>query len=116
MPAFESSDSNGFQTLNQLFLAVIDRRPRPDAFLVKSGGAYGGVSSDAAFDQAATLASALDRLGIERGDRVAILSENRLEWALTDYALLGLGAVVVPVYPTLLEPEIEYILRDSAAK
>jgi long-chain acyl-CoA synthetase len=116
MPAFESPDSNSFQTLNQLFLAAVDRRPRPEAFLVKSGGAYEGVSSGAAFDQAVTLASALDRFGIERSDRVAILSENRLEWALTDYALLGLGAIVVPVYPTLLEPEIEYILRDSASK
>ena len=53
---------------------------------------------------------------VERGDRVAILSENRVEWALTDYALLGLGAIPVPIYTTLLEPDIEYILRDSGAK
>ena len=47
---------------------------------------------------------------------MAILSENRVEWALTDYALLGLGAIPVPIYTTLLEPDIEYILRDSGAK
>lgn len=108
--------SAGFETLSQLFLTAVRLRPRPDAFLIKSGGAYQGVSSDQALGQVAGLARAFDRQGIARGDRVAILSENRLEWALTDYALLGLGAVVVPVYPTLLEPDIEYILHDSGAK
>ncbi len=116
MPASELPDSTGFETLIQLFLTAIDRHPRPDAFLVKTGGAYHGVSSSEALEQAAALAFAFDRFGIAPGDRVAILSENRLEWALTDYALLGLGATVVPIYPTLLEPEIEYMLRDSVAK
>ena len=116
MPPSNAADSSEFETLSQLFLIAIDRRPRADAFLVKSGGAYHGVSSGEALEKAAALASAFDRFGIARGDRVAILSENRLEWALTDYALLGLGAVSVPIYPTLLEPEIDYVLRDSAAK
>jgi long-chain acyl-CoA synthetase len=47
---------------------------------------------------------------------VALLSENRVEWALTDYALLGLGAITVPIYTTLLEPDVEFILRDSGCK
>jgi long-chain acyl-CoA synthetase len=64
----------------------------------------------------AALASVLSQMHVERGDRVAILSENRVEWALTDYALMGLGAIPVPIYTTLLEPDIEYILRDSGAK
>jgi long-chain acyl-CoA synthetase len=51
-----------------------------------------------------------------RGDRLALLAENRLEWTLTDYATLGLGAIDVPIYPTLLEPDIEFILRDSGSK
>ncbi len=62
------------------------------------------------------LARELHRVGIERGDRVAILAENRVEWALTDHALLGLGAVIVPIYPTLLGPDVEWILEDSEAK
>lgn len=116
MPTSEPAQSSEFRTLTQLFLTAIDRHQKPDAFLVKSGGSYRGVSSAEALAQAASLAASFERLGIAPGDRVAILSENRLEWALTDYALLGLGAIPVPIYPTLLEPEVEYILRDSAAK
>lgn len=116
MPTSESPPPSEFRTLTQLFLNAIDAHHKPDAFLVKSGGSYHGVSSDEALSEAATLAAAFERFGIAPGDRVGILSENRLEWALTDYALLGLGAIPVPVYPTLLEPEVEYILRDSAAK
>src|SRR5207247_5972535 len=43
-------------------------------------------------------------------------AENRLGWALSAYALLGLGAIVVPIYPTLLEPDIEFILRNCEAR
>jgi long-chain acyl-CoA synthetase len=105
-----------FRTLNELFLKAIERHPKPDAFLFKSGGKYCGLSSKQALEATAGLAAALDRRGIRRGDRVAILSENRVEWALTDYAVLGLGAILVPIYPTLLEPDVEFILSDSGAK
>jgi long-chain acyl-CoA synthetase len=116
MPTSEPAQPSQFETLTQLFLTAIDRHHKPDAFLVKSGGSYQGISSAEALTKAATLTWAFERFGVAPGDRVAILSENRLEWALTDYALLGLGAISVPIYPTLLEPEVDYILRDSAAK
>jgi long-chain acyl-CoA synthetase len=54
-------------------------------------------------------------LGVRRGDRVAILSENRPEWAITDYACLAARAADVPIYPTLPARQAEYILRDSGA-
>ena len=108
--------SGDFNTLNELFLKAIEKHDKPDCFLFKSGGPYQGLSSREALRKAAGFAAALERLGVTRGDRVALLSENRVEWALTDYALLGLGAVTVPIYPTLLEPEIEFILRDSGCK
>ncbi len=54
--------------------------------------------------------------GIERGDRVAILSENRWEWAVTDFAVLAVGGVDVPLYPTLTGEQVGYMLRDSGAK
>lgn len=104
------------QTLNELFLNAVEKHDKPDCFLFKSAGRYQGLPSREALGKVAALAAALDRLGVRRGDRVAILSENRVEWALTDYALLGLGAISVPIYPTLLEPDIEYILRDSGSK
>lgn len=108
--------SDDFRTLAELFLHAVERQAKPDAFLSKSGGRYVGVSSRQALEKAAALALALDRFGIRKGDRVALMAENRVEWALTDYALLGLGAVGVPIYPTLLEPDIEFILRDSGSR
>jgi long-chain acyl-CoA synthetase len=105
-----------FTTLNELFLKAVANHSKPDCFLFKSEGRFQGLSSQQALRKVAALASVLEGLRVERGDRVAILSENRVEWALTDYALLGLGAIPVPIYTTLLEPDIEYILRDSGAK
>jgi len=109
-------DTNPMLTLNELFLQAVDKFDKPDAFMTKIAGRYQNVASREVLRRVATLAVSLRSWGIGHGDRVAILAENRLEWAVTDYALLGLGAVVVPLYPTLLEPEIEFILRDSAAK
>src|SRR5207247_11479561 len=54
-------------------------------------------------------------LGRQPGDRVAILAETRLEWALTDYACLCARATDVPIYPTLPANQVEYILRDAGA-
>ena len=108
--------SSEIKTLNELFLKAVATHAKPDCFLFKSEGRYQGVSSQEALRKVGALASVLGRLGIGRGDRVAILAENRVEWALTDYALLGLGAIPVPIFTTLLEPDIEFILRDSGAK
>ena len=57
----------------------------------------------------------LRELGIQPGDRVSILSENRPEWAIADYACLCARAADVPIYPTLPAKQVEYILRDSGA-
>jgi Long-chain acyl-CoA synthetases (AMP-forming) len=62
------------------------------------------------------MASGLAALGINKGDRVALLSENRPEWTITDLAALALGAVVVPIYPTLPPPQITYIVKNCGAK
>ncbi len=58
----------------------------------------------------------LRALGVERGDRVALLSENRPEWVIFDLAALAAGAVTVPVYPTLPASQVAHILADSGAK
>jgi long-chain acyl-CoA synthetase len=58
----------------------------------------------------------LRALGVERGDRVAMLSENRPEWAIADLAALAAGAVTVPIYPTLPPSQVLHILQDSGAK
>ncbi len=58
---------------------------------------------------------ALQKLGVRKGDRVAILSENRPEWSTADFAILLLGAITVPVYATLTPEQTAYTLRDSGA-
>ncbi len=105
-----------FRTLSELFLKAVERNSKPDCFLYKAKGRYQQLSSREALERVAAIAWDLERRGVHPGDRVAILSENRLEWALTDYAILGLGAITVPIYPTLLAPDIEFILGDSGSK
>ena len=58
----------------------------------------------------------LQQWGIQRGDRVALVSENRWEWPVVDFAMLAIGAVDVPLYQTLTPEQMGYILRDSGAK
>ncbi len=103
-------------TLVDLYRTAFAQHPRPDAFRSKRDGVWHDVSSADARAQIEQVAAALATLGVVRGDRVAILSETRLEWALADFAVLTLGAAVVPVYPTLTPDGTRYILADSAAR
>jgi long-chain acyl-CoA synthetase len=112
----DSKTANDFETLAELFLKSLERHPKPNTFLFKPAETYQGLSSNGVQRQVAALGSAFVRRGIEPGDSVALLAENRVEWALTDYAVLGIGAVLVPIYPTLLELDLEFILRDSGSK
>lgn len=103
-------------TLTKVFFGAVDRFHRPDAMRYKQGGQWRTLSHAEVEQRVTRLAAALAGLGIERGDRVALLSENRPEWAIADYAALGLGAADVPIYPTLPPNQIAYILNDCAAK
>ncbi|MGH9397020.1 MAG: AMP-dependent synthetase/ligase [Terriglobia bacterium] len=109
-------ETGNFETLNELFLRAAVKRAKPDAFLSKNQGRYQGLSSMAALRLAAALGLALEGFGVRPGDRVALLSENREEWALSDYAIMGIGAIDVPLYPTLPASEIEFIMRHSEAR
>ena len=104
-------------TIPQMFFSSVRERPREDMFAVKDAeGVYRSVSSQEAHRRVRAVRLGLESLGIGRGDRVALLSENRLEWALADLGTLSLGAVDVPIYPTLLPDAIRYILLDSRPK
>jgi long-chain acyl-CoA synthetase len=109
-------ESKSFKTINELFLQAMEDHQKPDAFLTKTEGRYRGVASREVLLKVAALAQAFGEMGVGPGDRVALLSENRLEWALTDYAILGLGAVTVPLYSTLLDDDVKFILSDSGSK
>ncbi len=62
------------------------------------------------------IARGLRSVGVERGDRIAIYAENSMQWGLLDWAALSIGAITVPIYPTLLEDQVGYLLQDSGAK
>ncbi len=68
------------------------------------------------WDRARATGLGLRSLGVEKGHMVSLLSENRLEWLYADMGTLGIGGVVIPVYPTLVAEEIEYILNNSGTK
>jgi long-chain acyl-CoA synthetase len=81
----------------------------------KRGGHWTPIGYREVAEQVQDFSLGLLELGVRRGDRVAILSENRPEWAITDYACLAARAADVPIYPTLPARQAEYILRDSGA-
>jgi long-chain acyl-CoA synthetase len=89
---------------------------KPDLLVSKVDGAWKPLSASDFGERTKGLALGLALLGVDRQDRVAILSENRPEWPMTDFATLSLGAMTVPIYTTYLAPQVEYILKDSLAK
>ena len=104
------------QTLNQLFVAACARHNKDDAILHKEGGEWKKLSSAAWLDAARDAAVGLSLRGVQQGDRVVLLSENRLEWFTIEAGLQILGAVTVPIYPTLTAQQAAYIIRDSGAR
>ncbi|HWL38898.1 MAG TPA: long-chain fatty acid--CoA ligase [Gemmatimonadaceae bacterium] len=102
-------------TLTQLFFDAVSKFNRPDALQVKIGGSYKPISHSEVVTRVRHAARGMTSLGAKRGDRVAILSENRPEWAIADFACLTAGFTDVPAYPTLPADQIAYILKDSGA-
>ena len=103
------------QTLNDIFLQV-SRSGRSRVMLVREALGWVPISAQEFYRNVAGVARALDSWGIGKGDRVAILSENRPEWTMTDFAALALGAVTVPVYATQTAEQTAFILNDSGAR
>ena len=103
------------QNLNDILLAVRNSR-RDRVMLQKRAAVWMPISSTEIYSSAVALARTLESWGIRKGDRVAILSENRSEWTITDFAVLSLGAVTVPIYATQTTEQTSYILNDSGAR
>ena len=106
----------GSGTVVDLFLEATGRFASRPAFRSRGETEWSDVSYGEVAEEVARLAAALRRTGLGLGDRAVILSENRVEWALADYACLSAGVVDVPVYPSLTAPQIRYILNDSGAR
>ena len=103
-------------TLCDLFYRSVDTYRKPEHLTYKQGGAWRGVSSDEYRRAVEEVSLGLRALGLERGDRAALLSENRPQWAFADMATLCAGAIDVPIYPTLTASQVLYILKDSEAR
>ncbi len=106
----------GEGTLVELFLDVVDRLPDSPALAHQEDGEWKSISYREVWTQVRAVGSALTDLGLERGDRAAILSENRPEWALTDYGCLCSGVVGVPIYATLTAEQVRYVLQNSGSR
>jgi long-chain acyl-CoA synthetase len=102
-------------TLNDILLAVCKNR-RDRVMLQKRALGWAPISSTEIYRGVVGVARALESWGIGKGDRVAILSENRPEWTITDFAVLSLGAVTVPVYSTQTAEQTAFLLNDSGAR
>ena len=103
-------------TLNERFIDVVERCGDQTAFMVKRDGQWQSFTFDWALDQTVRTTFGLMGLGYEPGTRAAILSENRPEWATTDFAIMAAGFVGVPLYTTLIGEQIAYILHDAGAR
>jgi long-chain acyl-CoA synthetase len=105
-----------FQSLGAMLRNSCERYSDRTAMLVPDGKQFQEISYDQLWRKVHEYASAVHSLGLEKGDRLAILSENCIEWALSDWACQTLGVIVVPIYPTLPADQAQYIVRDSGAK
>jgi long-chain acyl-CoA synthetase len=104
------------QTIPRLFLHLTDTFKKPALLQYKKDGTYISLTTDEVRAEAERIALGLRGLGVGAGDKVVLLAENGPWWTMTDYAVLSLGAITVPIYTSLVPEQIKYIINDSDAK
>ena len=105
-----------FKSIVHLLFNTIDQYGKKDALRYREGEKVASVSYEELGERVINLAHGMAALGIKEGDKIAILSNNRPEWPITDFASFALKAVVVPIYQTLPPNQIEYILNDAKVR
>ncbi|WP_339348497.1 AMP-dependent synthetase/ligase [uncultured Sphingomonas sp.] len=105
-----------FPNLVTMFFTRAEEKGDAPFLWSKHDGAWQPISWRAAADTVARLATALQAIGLERGDRVMLVSENRPEWCLADLAIMAAGCVTVPTYTTNTERDHAHIIENSGAK
>src|SRR5690554_380884 len=90
--------------------------PTEDSLAGKVDGKWVKYSTAQVIDLANQLSTGLLNLGIQPGDKIALISNNRPEWVITDLAILQIGAINVPIYPTITEKDYKFIFNDSEVK
>lgn len=101
----------------QDLVSNVEKFPNETCFLVKDqkAGVWGKLTWREVFVSVANVASRLSKLGIKKGDSVAIYSNTRAEWTIIDLAILSIGAVTVPIYQNLNKDHVNYIINHSNA-
>lgn len=102
-------------SLNELFYTVVERE-LAEVMLYRRKAEWIPLSSRELYRQVVGTARALEAWGVRPGDRVAILSENRPEWAVADFAIMAVGAASVPIFTTITPDQIWHVLNDSGAR
>ncbi|HYE15633.1 MAG TPA: long-chain fatty acid--CoA ligase [Pyrinomonadaceae bacterium] len=100
----------------EMCLSALKRHGKPDALNLKKEGQWLHIPGADIVRRVRAVALGLSALGVRKGDRVALLSENRPDWSVVDLAILSLGAVNVPIYTTQAPEQVRYILEDSGAR
>ena len=98
------------------YFAFAEKSGKAELLVSKVDGKWTPISAQEFGRRVRGLTIGLASIGVDRGDRVAILAENRPEWGMADFATLALGAMSVPIYTTYMAPQVEYIIRDCEAK
>ncbi|MCS6789884.1 MAG: long-chain fatty acid--CoA ligase [Bacteroidia bacterium] len=98
------------------FLSEQLRQPRPDAIAGKKAGRWHTYSTQEVAQIADTVSRAFIKLGLQKGDRVALVSNNRPEWNFVDLGAIQIGLVVVPMYANSIAKDYEYILQHSESR
>ena len=111
-----SQTTTAHTTLPQLCLASIQKNSKRDALNHKRGKEWVNIGGEEFVRRVRHITLGLSELGIRAGDRVALLSENRPDWSITDLAILSLGAINVPIYTTQAVEQARFILSDSGAR
>lgn len=104
------------KTINDVFRNRVKKYGDRLAIEKKRKGAWEQATWNQYYERARTAGLGMIALGVKKGDRISLMSENRLEWLYTDMGALGIGACVVPIYPTLIAEEVEYIVSHSESK
>ena len=104
------------KNINQVFKSRVKKYGEKIAVEKKLNGIWQSSTWNEYYNKSRSCGLGLYSLGIRKGDRISLLSENRLEWVYTDMGTLGIGACVVPIYTTLIAEEVEYIVSNSESK
>jgi long-chain acyl-CoA synthetase len=102
-------------TLSRLFLQACRTHKKPNRMMAKKDGVWKSISTAEFETTVRRLSLGFQAIGLKPGDRVALLSENRPEWVMADFAALTAGGVTVPIYTSLLPDQIRYIVDDAGA-